>query len=328
MDCSSLFHRGSFDMRWLFLILVLVNAIAFYWLGTTAKHREEKHIRHVLASSVKESKGPNNLVLVSERSSLDQPSGLSEQLLDYFLDLLISRGLEGWGVNSRVEINIAPEIEAAMLELEIPYYDVFTPNNAESVVESSQLIPPKIIATVDIPTTLVEDTLTECIVIGPFSGQGDAEKAKSLLASAVSEIILYQKEIIKLKSYWLIIPPLQNRLEAQGVWRELQQRQIDSYIVQDGPYQNAITLGVFTDEDNTRRYQQKMIEQGYQVEIKPLPQTTQIFWLEVNGKLFGESIATLQKKISMLDWNIIIDIGIAPCRDDEKIETRIASPNG
>ena len=89
-----------------------------------------------------------------------------------------------------------------------------------------------------------------CPVVGPWSGRGDAERARIQL-DAVGlggriEAVTVQKDHLN----WVYLPPYGTRERALTVLGELQARGVDSFIVKTGEDANAISLGYFSSADS------------------------------------------------------------------------------
>ena len=93
---------------------------------------------------------------------------------------------------------------------------------------------------------------------------------------------LYKVDSVVRKDYWLIVPPMESEAFAKKLLQQLQKSNIESYLIADGEYRYGITLGVFSGEENTIKYQKTLIAKGYQVEIKVLPRKENTYWLEIN----------------------------------------------
>jgi hypothetical protein len=89
-----------------------------------------------------------------------------------------------------------------------------------------------------------------CIEWGNFSGPGvaRAENALARLALAPGQV---ERVVIDAGGYWVHIPPLKTKSEADRKVRELRDFGVtEFFVVQDaGPWRNAISLGIFRTEE-------------------------------------------------------------------------------
>lgn len=128
-----------------------------------------------------------------------------------------------------------------------------------------------------------------CWLAGPFS---DPDLAKNIRARMQAlDIPASEKTTQRLvkTEYWVYLPPLPNREKAMRKLRELQKRNIDSFVVTDGELENAISLGLFSKEDSVQLVVKSLQSKGYQPETKTLERTRETYWVmaphEANAQL-------------------------------------------
>lgn len=134
-----------------------------------------------------------------------------------------------------------------------------------------------------------------CWLAGPFS---DADLAKNIRARMLAlDIPATEKSTRRLikTEYWVYLPPLPNREKAMRKLRELQKRQIDSFVVTDGELENAISLGLFSKEESVQAVVRSLQAKGYQPETKTLERTRETYWVmashESNAQLVDKTRA-------------------------------------
>ncbi|MBI2312722.1 MAG: SPOR domain-containing protein [Betaproteobacteria bacterium] len=86
-----------------------------------------------------------------------------------------------------------------------------------------------------------------CVEWGPFAGNEMTRAEAALAALALGER-LSQKSVERAVGYWVYVPPLKTRQDADRKIGELKARNVtDYFLVQDSPkWRNAISLGIFS----------------------------------------------------------------------------------
>ena len=102
-----------------------------------------------------------------------------------------------------------------------------------------------------------------CMEWGEFSG-ADLLRAEKALTPIKLGNRLKQRTIEYPNGYWVYIAPLKNHLQVEQRIAQLKARGIaDYFIIQEaGPWQNAISLGVFKTEEAAKKYLDKLHGQG------------------------------------------------------------------
>lgn len=102
-----------------------------------------------------------------------------------------------------------------------------------------------------------------CLEWGEFSGSDHARAAAALDGLNLGAMAA-QRQVERNSSYWVYIPPRQNRTETDKKVAQLKSLGIEEYfIVQDaGKWQHAISLGVFKTEDAAQKFLEKIREKG------------------------------------------------------------------
>lgn len=71
--------------------------------------------------------------------------------------------------------------------------------------------------------------------------------------------------------HWVLLPPASSRAEAYERFQELQSRGIDSYLVLDGPQENAISLGLFESRRAAENVLNQRQAQGLEATLASFP---------------------------------------------------------
>ncbi|WP_461521939.1 hypothetical protein [Porticoccus sp.] len=123
---------------------------------------------------------------------------------------------------------------------------------------------------------------TFCQLLGPFSTEDELTQFRAGLSDhGVQNNLLKREEVVR-EDFWLIIPPRKTRWQAEQLLHELEQKQIESFIVDGGEYQNAISLGIFVEQKNTGNYREKLAKLGVEAEVVLRPHFKKMTWVQVS----------------------------------------------
>lgn len=128
--------------------------------------------------------------------------------------------------------------------------------------------------------TNVKSSGSRCYSVGPFKDEDDAK-----YLSVRAEALGFESEMRSLATggtteSWVHIPPLANRQQSLQLLRELQGRDIDSYIITQGELAEGISLGLFKNQTSAQNLMKKMRAMGYKVIIKEVLRGEKELWLE------------------------------------------------
>ena len=102
-----------------------------------------------------------------------------------------------------------------------------------------------------------------CVEWGDFSGKETASAAAALANLQLGDK-LGQREFAESVGYWIYIPPLRTKAEAEKKIAELNKLGVEGYFLvqESGQWYNAISLGVFKTEDAAKAFLAKLQEKG------------------------------------------------------------------
>jgi cell division septation protein DedD len=102
-----------------------------------------------------------------------------------------------------------------------------------------------------------------CLAWGPFA-EADAERAREALVTLVPADRVVSREVAGTTSFWLQIPPLKSRADAQKKLAELKALGLTGFSIVDNDPQftNAIDLGAFADDATARDQLAKLQQAG------------------------------------------------------------------
>lgn len=128
-----------------------------------------------------------------------------------------------------------------------------SPTAPEIAVEPSASGPPT-------PTTLLD-----CVVFGPLGSQQTLAAAATRLGSTGADVDSLQEAKV---DYPVYITPAASRAGARLVLEELHGQAIDAAIIWSGPYENAVSVGVYVSRDRADARRDRIAALGYDVLVR------------------------------------------------------------
>jgi hypothetical protein len=133
------------------------------------------------------------------------------------------------------------------------------------------------------PVEVPAPPIPVCEMLGPLPGAETARRLRDRLMAEGADAGAYRLAVATRTDYWVHVGPLPTRREALELLRELQQRQIDSFIIADGELANSISLGYFTREASAARAMAERRAQGYDAKVRGIPRYADQFWVVVEN---------------------------------------------
>ncbi len=114
------------------------------------------------------------------------------------------------------------------------------------------------------PSSRSHSQKTVCFRTGIFKQRSTAEKALQWLQNRGVKATLKTHGQQEKTGTWLYLPPFRNRTLARQAEQELARRGVrDYYLMTKAPWNNAISLGVFSTESNATRRLAELKQRGY-----------------------------------------------------------------
>ncbi|WP_419812531.1 hypothetical protein [Bacterioplanoides sp.] len=132
-----------------------------------------------------------------------------------------------------------------------------------------------------------------CYVAGPYNDELDARhllaRAQALaLAGSINAVDISTDEP---SEYWVHVPPRATRGEALKTLRELQQRNVDSYIITQGDLAEGVSLGLFRNQASAQGIKKKVERFEIPVDIRVITKSVREYWVEI------DQVAQLNEKM-------------------------------
>ncbi len=141
-----------------------------------------------------------------------------------------------------------------------------------------------------------------CQAIGPFETRAQAARAGAKLEALGLAYVARSVEERVESGYWVFLPPLATRAEAEEKLKELSVRGIkDHYLVREAGMANAISLGVFAQRRNAERRKQELAVKGIQANLAPHPRTRTVYRLNLR---VGELSVEQQEALNRTEWDV------------------------
>lgn len=122
-----------------------------------------------------------------------------------------------------------------------------------------------------------------CLFLGGFDEESAALAIEQRLLSLDIDSQVEPTNEAAGVDYWVYLPPLVSRQASLRQLRELQSRNIDSYIITVGDLSNGISLGIFSRKDSAESVVTRLQSVDYTALIRELPRTHRRYWVQVDG---------------------------------------------
>lgn len=132
----------------------------------------------------------------------------------------------------------------------------------------------------------------QCAFIGSFASRDIAESAQQRLSSLEIAVRIEVVEIPDEPLWWVHVPPAGTASEAQRMLAGLNERQIESFLVTQGEFANAISLGYFRSRSNAVTLNERYNADGIDSSVREIQRFNDRFWLIADpgdGGLVSES---------------------------------------
>jgi hypothetical protein len=154
-----------------------------------------------------------------------------------------------------------------------------------------------------------------CLFLGGFDDELSAQSLEQRLLSLDIQSEVQQLDVATGVDYWVYLPPLASRQASLRQLRELQSRNIDSYIITVGDLANGISLGIFSRKDSAEGVVARLREVDYSALVRELPRVHNKYWVRVapaSQRQLGDSILeALKNDMPALQHRQMPCVGVA-----------------
>ena len=250
-------------MRWLFLLLLLVN------IGYVTWELNREHPQEALSPALPV--GVERIVLLSELDTGpgQKPAARSPAVEQLEQDraavpatgdaAVQQRGLAGRS-RPAPETSVAATRGAGDRDKEAP-----ADKGPAVAVDAAEAAP-----VVDL-----------CYTLGPFSEMTTLRRVTRAIKDHVVEASFRSKEEQEQTMFRVYVRPVGSKQEAKALIKELVSKNIrDYFIITDGPNKNGISLGYFSSKDRAYRHADRVRQLGFDATAEPVFRSYTIYWLD------------------------------------------------
>jgi hypothetical protein len=231
-------------MKWLFILLLLTNAIYFGW----ELDRQTK-------------------MEVSSRSSLPQLPKQAEKL-KFLTELDALPALRQVVVDEQVD--------------HIPYLNPADPESAEE--QEDDRTETELVAQLpDIGISARQNSLGQgaCFSFGPIADETQANGLRDWFASFGGLAQLRHRDEQGRQLFWVYLAPQDSRQEAMDTIRSFQEKGIrDFRLIVKGNMQNAISMGLFSSQAAVNSRLKELQKNGYKPVVVPYSDGKRAYWVD------------------------------------------------
>ncbi|WP_339516984.1 SPOR domain-containing protein [Pseudomonas sp. RL_15y_Pfl2_60] len=141
-----------------------------------------------------------------------------------------------------------------------------------------------------------------CLYLGAFEQRSEAEVVEQRLISLDISSQVRTVDDQAGVDYWVYIPPLASRSASLRQLKELQARNIDSYLISQGDLENGISLGIFPRKDSAQSVIQRLEDVGYESSLRELPRAHRSYWVRISPESRRLADDSLLEKLAF-DFN-------------------------
>lgn len=169
------------------------------------------------------------------------------------------------------------------------------------------------------PRERLQEAERACLYLGGTDEESVALDIEQRLLSLDIESRVESVDEAAGVDYWVYLPPLVSRQASLRLLRELQSRNIDSYIITVGDLANGISLGIFSRRDSAESVVKRLQLVDYTAMIRELPRTHRRYWVVVAGSshrlLTDALLAELSGNFTNLEHKQMPCAGVASSKD-------------
>lgn len=118
-----------------------------------------------------------------------------------------------------------------------------------------------------------------CWAVGPYAVELDAKHVYARMIAIDIPAQVDKQSVVVKTELWVYIPPLANKKQAIRKLKELQKRDVDSFIITEGELANGISLGLFSKQASVDRILKSLKKKKIDAEVKPLERVRNQFWV-------------------------------------------------
>ncbi len=250
-------------MKWLFILLLLANAIYLGW-----EMDRDTRLQHAnVSSGLKIPAGTQKFVLLNELDKL--PEKRSQIKLDNELSM------ENYDSEPVMPIELNPNTEQILSSLLTE--TTIAQLNDEPILNHNSFA--------EIDTGLQfnhEPEKRVCYTYGPIPSQEESSLFSKWLNDRNIRYKERQTDEQGKQLFWIYLAPRESHEKAVAAIKDLRQKGVkDVRLIKEGDLLNAISLGLFSSQAAVNRRLNEIKTKGYQSVVVPYSDGKKIYWFDV-----------------------------------------------
>jgi len=266
-------------MRWLFLLLVVIN------VGYVAWELERERPQHVHTTALPT--GVGRIVLLRELESVT-----AENEDEDIAQPATTPDTQQAQIKPSEDDSAQPQQAGAEQAQTAPtQVAVAADVSADIETMAENQGPARTDVPADMPEATPEDKLAVdlCYTLGPFSEMQTLRLVTREIKDYVVEASFRSREEQEQTMFRVLLKPVGSKQEAKELIKELVSNNIrDYFIITDGPSKNAISLGYFSSKSRAYGHADRVRKLGFDVIVEPVFRTYTIYWLDYRIKSGNE----------------------------------------
>jgi len=150
-----------------------------------------------------------------------------------------------------------------------------------------------------------------CISLGIFNSTAESDFLVTTLLErgldARAELLATQESV----NYRVYMPPFNSDTAARQTLKELQQNNIESFIITTGELSGGISLGLFSQENLAVGLQESLAGQGFATSIEDIVATSNEIWVTIEG--LSQGLLQGSELLDLLSGGLELDVIEKPC---------------
>lgn len=244
-------------MKWIFIILLLINVVYLGW--ELERQAGIARGQPVAVNSVPRSS--KQLVLITEKEAADQ--------------ILKTPAAPSLNAVAGPEEETSPAL----------------PQSTTSADEGNPETTPSLVAempAIDITGIDTESGKLYCFTFGPLAEEIMAVGLSDWFKSRHSDAAMRHEDEQGRQLLWIYLAPQDNRTEAMDTIQNLRDQGISDYrLIDRGNLENAISLGLFSSQASVNERLRELERKGYKPIVVPYYDNKRIYWVDVRLRQSG-----------------------------------------
>ena len=125
------------------------------------------------------------------------------------------------------------------------------------------------------------NTQSSCYTLGPYNSERAAQLVAGKIRGFGLAVAIRSMQSMETLNFLVYIPPQDNYAAAEKIANDIAKADVqDVVIINDGPYQNAISLGFFNNLNKAKRHAEYIRYLGYDAQYTEQQAPREVFWLD------------------------------------------------